>query len=48
MQIKYRLEIDGFEIEAEITAKISKNKTIKIFEVPITINCRRYDEGKKS
>ena len=38
---------DGFEIEPEITAKISKNKNIKIFEVPITINSRGYDEGKK-
>ena len=38
---------DGFEIEPEITAKISKDKNIKIFEVPITINSRRYDEGKK-
>ena len=31
----------------EITAKISRNKMIKIFEVPITINFRRHDEGKK-
>ena len=38
---------DGFEIEPEITAKISKNKNIKIFEVPITINSRGYNEGKK-
>ncbi len=38
---------DGFEIEPEITAKISKNKNIKIFEVPITINSRKYEEGKK-
>ena len=38
---------DGFEIEPEITAKISKNKNIKIFEVPITINSRKYNEGKK-
>tara|TARA_Y100000590_G_C15653628_1_gene989758 strand:- start:909 stop:1610 length:702 start_codon:yes stop_codon:yes gene_type:complete len=38
---------DGFEIEPEITAKISKNRNIKIFEVPITINSRKYDEGKK-
>ncbi len=38
---------DGFEIEPEITAKISKNKNIKIFEVPITINSRTYNEGKK-
>ena len=38
---------DGFEIEPEITSKISKNKGIKIFEVPITINSRNYSEGKK-
>ena len=38
---------DGFEIEPEITAKISKNKKIRIFEVPITINSRGYGEGKK-
>ncbi len=48
-EIIKNLEItsDGFEIEPEITAKISKNKNIKIFEVPITINSRKYDEGKK-
>ena len=38
---------DGFEIEPEITSKISKDKSIKIFEVPITINSRNYGEGKK-
>ncbi len=38
---------DGFEIEPEITAKISKNKKIRIFEVPISINSRSYEEGKK-
>ena len=38
---------DGFEIEPEITAKLSKNKKIKIFEVPIPINSRSYDEGNK-
>ena len=38
---------DGFEIEPEITAKISKMKKIKIFEVPIYIFSRDYDEGKK-
>ena len=38
---------DGFEIEPEITAKISRNKNIKIFEVPITINSRSYKDGKK-
>ena len=38
---------DGFEIEPEITAKICKNDKIKIFEVPITIVSRGYEEGKK-
>ncbi len=38
---------DGFEIEVEIAAKISNNKSLNIFEVPISINSRRYDEGKK-
>tara|TARA_B100001059_G_C17708751_1_gene514252 strand:+ start:9 stop:710 length:702 start_codon:yes stop_codon:yes gene_type:complete len=38
---------DGFEIEPEITAKISLNKNIRIFEVPITINSRGVNEGKK-
>jgi len=38
---------DGFELEPEITAKLSKNKKIKIFEVPITISSRSYEEGKK-
>ena len=38
---------NGFEIEPEITAKISKDKKIKIFEVPISINSRTYSEGKK-
>ena len=38
---------DGFEIEPEITAKISKKNKLKIYEVPISINSRDYDEGKK-
>ena len=38
---------NGFEIEPEITAKISKDNKIKIFEVPISINSRGYNEGKK-
>ena len=38
---------DGFEIEPEITAKISKMKDLKIYEVPISIDSRGYDEGKK-
>tara|TARA_B100000029_G_C17538620_1_gene945811 strand:- start:425 stop:1129 length:705 start_codon:yes stop_codon:yes gene_type:complete len=41
------IKSNGFEIEPEITAKISKNKKLNIFEVPITIYSRNYDEGKK-
>lgn len=42
-----KVQSNGFEIEPEITAKISKNKKLNIFEVPISIYSRRYDEGKK-
>ena len=38
---------DGFEIEPEITAKISKMRGLKIYEVPISISSRSYEEGKK-
>ena len=41
------IKSNGFEIEPEITAKISKNKKLNIFEVPITIYSRDYSEGKK-
>ena len=41
-----KVQSNGFEIEPEITAKISKNKKLNIFEVPISIYSRRYDEGK--
>ena len=42
-----KISSNGFEIEPEITAKISKNKNLNIFEVPITIYSRTYEEGKK-
>ena len=38
---------NGFEMEPEITAKISKNKSLNIYEVPITIYSRDHSEGKK-
>ena len=41
------LSSKGFEIETEIKFKISKNKKLIIFETPITIFSRTYDEGKK-
>lgn len=36
----------GFEVEAEITAKLA-NMQIKIIEVPISYNPRTYESGKK-
>lgn len=41
------LESERFGIEVEITAKIAKAKVLRIYEVPISYNPRRYDEGKK-
>lgn len=43
---KLRLESNGFEIEAEISAKLAKSKR-KILELPISYNPRRIEEGKK-
>jgi dolichol-phosphate mannosyltransferase len=40
------LKSNGFEIEAEITAKILR-RGIKISEVPISYNPRKLSEGKK-
>jgi glycosyltransferase involved in cell wall biosynthesis len=39
------IESKGFDVEAEITAKILKNK-FSILEVPITYNPRSHSEGK--
>lgn len=36
-----------FTVEAEITAKIFKNKVYKVYEVPISYYGRSYSEGKK-
>ena len=36
-----------FGIEPEITAKIAKNKNIRIYEVGISYYGRTYEEGKK-
>lgn len=41
-----KLQSNGFEIEAEITAKLAKNG-IKIIEVPISYKPRSYEKGKK-
>ncbi len=41
------LQSNGFEIEIEVSCKISAKKNINIYEVPIIIDSRRYNEGKK-
>ncbi len=41
-----KLECNRFGIEPELTAKLAKRKC-RIYEVPISYNARRYDEGKK-
>lgn len=43
---KLNLTSTGFEIEAEITAKLLKGK-VKIIEVPIKYHPRSYEKGKK-
>jgi glycosyltransferase involved in cell wall biosynthesis len=42
-----KLEEKRFGFEPEVTAKISKLKKIKIYEVGISYRGRSYDEGKK-
>ena len=42
-----RLKENRFGFEPEITAKISRMKNIRIYEVGISYYGRRYEEGKK-
>ncbi len=42
-----RLESERFGIEVEITAKVARSRQLRIWEVPISYNPRRYGEGKK-
>ncbi len=44
---KFELEQNRFGFDPEITAKIARQKGVKIFEVGISYNGRTYDEGKK-
>lgn len=44
--VSLNLKSEGFEIEPEITAKISRRR-YAIFETPIRHAARGYDEGKK-
>lgn len=42
-----KLESQRFGIEVELTAKLARSRRLRIWEVPISYNPRRYDEGKK-
>jgi glycosyltransferase involved in cell wall biosynthesis len=44
---KLNLKENSFEIEIEITMKLAKIKSIKIYEVGISYSGRTYEEGKK-
>jgi len=42
-----KLEEERFGFEPEVTVKLSRDKNLRIFEVPISYSGRRYDQGKK-
>jgi glycosyltransferase involved in cell wall biosynthesis len=41
------LKSNRFGFEPEITAKVAKNRTWRVYEVPISYSGRTYEEGKK-
>ncbi len=41
------LNAQRFGIEVEFAAKLARARCLRIYEVPISYNPRRYDEGKK-
>ena len=41
------LTSERFGIEVEMTAKLARSRRLRIWEVPISYQPRRYDEGKK-
>ena len=45
---KIKLCENRFGFEPEITAKVSRLKSVRIYEVPISYDGRTYAEGKKS
>jgi glycosyltransferase involved in cell wall biosynthesis len=44
---KIDIKENDFSVEPEITAKILKNKSLRIYEMPISYYGRTYEEGKK-
>jgi len=41
------IKSDGFSVEPELTAKVLKNKNLRVYELPISYFGRSYAEGKK-
>lgn len=44
---KINIRSNDFSVEPELTAKILKNKNLRIYEMPISYYGRNYSEGKK-
>lgn len=44
---KIKIDSNDFSVEPELTAKILKNKKLRIYEIPISYYGRNYEEGKK-
>jgi len=44
---KIDIKSNDFSVEPELTAKILKNKSLRIYEMPISYYGRNYAEGKK-
>ncbi len=44
---KLKIKSNDFSVEPEITAKILKNKNLRVYEIPISYYARSYSEGKK-
>lgn len=42
-----QIKSDRFNFEPEITAKVFKQKKLRVYEMPISYHGRDYDEGKK-
>ena len=42
-----KIRSNDFSIEPELTAKILKNKSLRVYEIPISYYGRNYSEGKK-
>jgi len=42
-----RIKSNDFSVEPELTAKVLKNKSLRIYEMPISYYGRNYAEGKK-